>query len=248
MAIVAPSILSADFGHLASEVAEPIALLLPDETDAAHPGRRFGERSDHGDRGPLDLWLHGLAGQAQVGDQVESFTMLCYPRILGYAFNPLTVYFGLGHDGNVRLVVYEVSNTFKERMTYVVPVAEGEGDLIAQACDKQLYVSPFNTDRGTYSFRVRPPGQDVTIGVALRADGAPLLKAYFHATRSELTDTSLLGALARTGWMTVKVITGIHFEAARLWLKGMRPVPRPAAPRDEVAVVSPLPESSKIRA
>lgn len=199
---------------------------------------------DHGDGTRLGPYLRRVAAGAVNGRQIERFQMLCYPRILGYAFNPLTVYFGLDARDRVRLVVYEVNNTFGERKSYVLPVGEERDGVIAQGCRKRLYVSPFNTDRGTYSFRLTPPGDDLTVGVALRDGTGPVLKAHFHGRRQTLTTANLLAALARTGWMTVKVIGGIHYEALKLWLKGMRPVPRPAAPETSIAFIDAPREST----
>jgi hypothetical protein len=72
-----------------------------------------------------------------------------------------------------------------------------------------------------------------------------VLKAFFRGKRSELSDGELLRALTRTGWMTVKVMAGIHYEAAKLWLKGLRPVRRPPAPEEPVTYVN-APEEGKL--
>ncbi len=192
---------------------------------------------DHGDGSPIADYLQSLLADMPERSDIHRFTMLCYPRILGYVFNPLTVYFGLDAHDRPRLMVYEVNNTFGQRKTYVLPVEAKDGSLISQNCRKEFYVSPFNTDTGRYSFRVTPPGENLTVGVALRDKEGPVLKAFFRGERQDLTTANLLGALARTGWMTVKVTAGIHLEAARLWLKGLRLQPRPPAPRRPVTYV-----------
>lgn len=200
---------------------------------------------DQGDGAQLEDYLAAIASRAGYGETVKRFLMLCYPRILGYAFNPLTVYYGVDAEDRIRLMVYEVNNTFGERQTYVLPVTEKDEGPITQSCAKRLYVSPFNGPKGTYSFHLTPPLEALTVGVALRDDDGPVLRAHFHGEREELTDAALLRAVAKTGWMTVKVMVGIHYEALKLWLKGMRIQPRPAAPersidfpdaRDKVAV------------
>ena len=135
----------------------------------------------------------------------------------------------------VRLLIYEVNNTFGQRKTYVLPVvAQEQGQAISQSCAKELYVSPFNDVSGTYSFHLTPPGESLTVGVALRNADGPLLKAHFRGERRPFSDAALLRALARTGWLTLKVTLAIHFEAARLWLKGLRLVKRPPAPTNPV--------------
>ncbi len=163
--------------------------------------------------------------------------MLCYPRILGYVFNPLTVYFGLDAEDRVRLVIYEVNNTFGGRKSYVLPAEPDKNGLIVQGCRKRLYVSPFNTGDGTYLFHATPLDDDLTVGVALKDDAGPLLKAYFRGRRTALTDANLLRAIRRTGWMTLKVMAGIHYEAAKLWLKGLRTVPRSAKPDNSISFI-----------
>ena len=170
-----------------------------------------------------------LAAQAGFGSHRLRCLMLAYPRLLGYAFNPLTVFFWLDEEGRTVLVAYQVNNTFGERMTYVIPVDDPSANTIHQQCDKRLYVSPFNPATGLrYSFHVTPPGgAELTVGVAVRQDGAPLLKTFYRGERRALDDAGLIRAVAATGWMTVKVIAGIHYEAARLWLKGLALHDRP---------------------
>lgn len=185
--------------------------------------------SDHGDGSPLADYLDGIAREAEMEHTVRRFVMLCYPRILGYVFNPITVYYGLDADDRVRLLVYEVNNTFGQRATYVLPVEKASDGTIAQTHGKQLYVSPFNSGSGQYMFRLSPPGETIAVGVALRNEDGPVLKALFAGDRLVLNDRTLLRTLWKTGWLTVKVTMGIHLEAARLWLKGLRPVRRPAA-------------------
>lgn len=193
---------------------------------------------DHGDGTKLEGYLKRVATSAGKAGEVSRFVMLCYPRILGYVFNPLTVYFGLDANSRVRLVIYEVNNTFSERMSYVLPAEPDENGMIAQRCRKRLRVSPFNDDTGTYSFHVSSPDEGLVVGVALRDETGPLLNAYFRGRRTVLSDSTLLAALARTGWMTVKVIAGIHFEAARLWLKGLRLRPRPERPETDISYIN----------
>lgn len=212
-----------------------------DRIDALHQRLRLFSRNrfnlfslhdrDHGDGTRIESYLRGLAERAGMATTVERFMMLCYPRILGYAFNPLTVYYGFDADGHVRVTIYEVNNTFGQRQTYVLPAAPTREDgLIVQSCGKELHVSPFNAPGGTYAFHVTPPGEELVVGVSLRRADGPVMKAYFRGEREPLTDAALLRGLGLTGWMTVNVIVGIHWEALKLRLKGLRFEPRPAAP------------------
>ncbi len=200
---------------------------------------------DHGNGQALSGYLNEIATHAVNGDKVDRFMMLCYPRVAGYGFNPLTVYFGLGYDGSLQLVVYEVNNTFGQRKTYVLPADTEAGGPTAQGCRKRLYVSPFNSVSGRYSFRVTPLNEhNLTVGVALKDDDGAILKAYFRGERSEFNDKELLRALVATGWLSIKVIAAIHIEAAKLWLKGLRLVARPRGPKTPVSFISASKEQS----
>jgi len=185
---------------------------------------------DYGDGTELPLYLRSIAESAGLKSQIHRFVMLCYPRVLGYVFNPITVYYGLDVDGLIRLSIYEVTNTFGERKTYVIPAEPDEAGHVWQQCPKQFFVSPFNKVSGTYSFHLSAIADELTLGVVLKDNEAPVLRAHFRGTRENFTDRGLLKALAQTGIMTLKVMLGIHYEAARLWLKGLRTQQKPASP------------------
>jgi DUF1365 family protein len=180
----------------------------------------------------LNLWLDDLLAQTGVTAKGPR-RVLCYPRILGYVFNPLSVWFCDDEQGVLKAIVYEVHNTFEERHAYVLPVGEDK-DLIQHGCAKAFYVSPFLSRDCRYGFRIRPPGKDVAIVIQEEEAGAPILTASFAGERRALTDGALARMLLRYPLMTLKVVAAIHFEAVRLMLKGVRR--HPHAPK---AVYSP---------
>jgi uncharacterized protein len=173
----------------------------------------------------------GMAGSEQV-------RLLCYPRMLGYAFNPLSVYYCADGAGVLRTVVYEVNNTFGERTAYLVPVDDEHKGVIAQTCAKAMAVSPFTKGTGRYSFRIRAPGDDVLVGVAFRDDEGPVIKTHFTGTREALTQRSVASLLIRYPLMTMKVIGGIHWEAARLFAKRVPLVRRVKGPAYQIRVAA----------
>lgn len=186
---------------------------------------------DHGpgDGSPLRPWVERLLRESGMGGPVGRVRLLCYPRILGYVFNPLSVYFCDRPDGSLLAILYEVSNTYGERHTYVI--SAGDGPVQRQECAKSFYVSPFIAMEGTYRFHVLPPAETVTIGIRQSDPEGPLLTAVFNGRRESLNDRSLLRAFFRYPLMTLKVIGGIHWEALKLWRKGIpvvRHVPAPA--------------------
>jgi uncharacterized protein len=165
--------------------------------------------------------------------------LLCFPRVLGYVFNPLSVYFCHHRDGALRAILYEVSNTFGEWHGYLIPV-EDSGALVQQSCSKDFYVSPFMAMEGRYEFRLAPPGERLAIYIRQLDAAGPILHASLDGTRAPLDDRTLLGAFLRYPLMTLKVIAGIHWEALRLWRKGVPLVPRPAPPLAAVTICKPV--------
>ena len=175
---------------------------------------------DHGDGRPLRAWLDDVLAQSGITAK-GARRVLCYPRILGFVFNPISVWFCDDEDGRLKAIIYEVHNTYEERHAYVLP-AGPDTALVRHGCAKNFYVSPFLSHDCRYQFRIRPPGQDVAIMVQEDEAGAPILNASFAGERRALTDRVLVKMLMRYPLMTVKVVVAIHFEAVRLMLKGIR--------------------------
>jgi uncharacterized protein len=188
---------------------------------------------DHGDgSGDLRSWVEAQLGAAGLVLAAPRITVLCYPRIFGYVFNPLTVWFAQEGD-ELKAILYEVHNTFGERRTYVIRIAPG-ANTIEQTCDKELYVSPFVPMDCAYTFHIEPPGERVVIAIDETDPQGLLLKASFAGSRQPLTDATLLRALFAYPLMTLKVTAAIHWEALKLWAKGV-PVFRHRAAAVKVA-------------
>jgi hypothetical protein len=183
---------------------------------------------DHGDGGDLNAWLDRLLAEAGI-TAGGARRVLCYPRILGYVFNPLSVWFCDDAQGRLKAIVYEIHNTYEERHAYVLAV-DNETGLVRHSCAKDFYVSPFLTRDCRYHFRIRPPGDQIAIAIHEEEAGQAILNASFAGNRRMLNDKALLAMLLRYPLMTLKVVAAIHYEAVRLMLKGVRRHPhRPKA-------------------
>lgn len=208
-------------------------------TETAHRLRLFSlnrfnvfslHERDHGARDgqSLPAYVRGLIKDRPEAAQVERIFLLAYPRVLGFVFNPLSTYYGFDAQGRLVIMVYEVTNTFGDRTSYVIPVDSGRID---QSCQKRMWVSPFNTAQGHYGFHGSLPGESLSLGVSLKDKDGPKLKAWFRARRLALSDATLARLALRFPFMTFKVIAAIHWQALKLWLKGLSYVRRPAPPQ-----------------
>jgi DUF1365 family protein len=192
--------------------------------------------ADHGERDGSSLRSYTQRCAAERGIDLTGgrVLLLCYPRLLGYTFNPLSVYFCYRADGALALLIYEVRNTFGDIHRYVLPVLSGESSDagVRQRQDKLFYVSPFIEMAMCYHFRVLPPGQRVQLRILETDREGPLLAATFNGNRRALNTKELLRAFFALPLVTMKIMAAIHWEALRLWLKGARLVPRNDAARN----------------
>ena len=164
--------------------------------------------------------------------------LLAMPRVLGSVFNPLSIFFCHARSGALCAVLYEVNNTFGQRHSYLIPVA-GPGLPIRQECAKGFYVSPFMDMALRYRFRLIPPSERLGVAIEVRDATGPVLTAGLAARREPLTDGALLRGFLRHPLLAAQVLGAIHWEAAKLWGKGMRVRPRPPPPAEPVSIVLP---------
>jgi len=187
--------------------------------------------ADHGARDGSSLRLYAQRRATEHGVDLTDgrVLLLCYPRLLGFTFNPLSVYFCHRAGGQLALVIYEVRNTFGDIHAYALPVQPGELSAagLRQEQDKLFYVSPFIGMAMRYHFRVMPPRERVKLRILQTDREGPLLAATFIGTRRGLTNAALLRAFFALPLVTLKIVAAIHWEALRLWLKGARLVNRP---------------------
>jgi DUF1365 family protein len=197
----------------------------------------FFDRDYGSGSSPLREQIEECARRAGLNLDGGPIRLLTMPRILGYAFNPISVYFCHSRDGALQAILYEVTNTFGQRHSYFIPVEAGEPGPIRQSCAKQFFVSPFMAMEMNYEFAVIPPGEKVSIAIAESDRQGLVLTASQAQTRVELTDAALARVFFSHPLLTLKVIVGIHFEALVLWLKGMRLQARPPQPEHPVTLV-----------
>jgi DUF1365 family protein len=195
----------------------------------------FAER-DHGARDgtPLRPWVEAKLAQAGLKANAQRIRLLCFPRVLGFVFNPLSIFFVHDAEDRLEAVIYEVNNTFGQTHAYVVPATGSPSER--QEADKALYVSPFYKVEGGYEFRIAAPGDRLTLVITKKVEGRTDFMAALHAERRPLTDRALLNLFFTMPLMTLGVVAAIHWQALLLLFKGAPFGLRPPGPRAGMSV------------
>ena len=197
---------------------------------------------DHGPRSgaPLRPWLMRHLQAAGINLAGGPIRLLCFPRVLGYVFNPLSIWFCFHADGDLKAVLYEVRNTFGEKHGYLIPVdaPKAAGDKIEQSCSKRFYVSPFMDMDADYGFRLCAPGNHLSLVIRQWQGARETFIATQTGRRADWSEGALLRSLLAYPLCTLKVMAAIHWQALKLWRKGATLRKRPAAPAQEVTLAA----------
>ena len=192
---------------------------------------------DHGERDGSSLldWVKNNLRSNSISTDNIKVKLLCYPRILGYVFNPLSIFFVYDNDENLISILYEVKNTFGEQHTYVFKI-EGENKLIQNNCSKKFHVSPFIEMNCNYFFRILNPGDKLSVIIDQYDQEGKILFASQDGVRSDLTNKNLMNSYLKHPLMTFKIISAIHFEAFKLWIKGIKFVKKKLRIKNNITV------------
>ncbi len=196
----------------------------------------FNER-DHGPRdgSPLKPWIEALLRCNGVEIDGGRVQLLCFPRLLGYGFNPLSVWYCFHSDGSLRAVLAEVNNTFGEHHFYLMS-QEGEplSWPVARSVNKVFHVSPLMGMDASYGFRLSEPTDRLSVVIHQYQNGKLTMIASQEGEGHELTDRHLLSALFRVPLLPFKIMAAIHWQALKIWLRGASFFHKPAPPIDKV--------------
>lgn len=193
--------------------------------------------SDHGacDAGQsLRAWAERLLAEYGIVLKGGPIQLLCFPRVLGYGFNPLSVWYCHHADGSLRAVILEVRNTFGEKHHYLLKPEPGTVERSTHEADKSFHVSPFVSMDGRYRFVVHVPTDRLMLRIEEYQSDQRMLLATWSGKRMPLRDRNLLGRALAVPFQGIKIILLIHWHGLRLWLRGFPFHRKPPPPEKEV--------------
>ena len=191
---------------------------------------------DHGSRDGNNLteWVKKNLENYKLNFNISKIKLLCFPRIFGYVFNPLSIFYC--YEQNVlKAILYEVKNTFNEQHTYVFSVSNSS-NIITQQCSKKFYVSPFIEMNTLYNFRLSEPDDNIRILIKQTDKVGKILVACQVGTKQNISLKRLLINFFMHPMMTFKIMISIHYEALRLWKKGATFQKRKAKIRNNISL------------
>ena len=196
---------------------------------------------DHGNRdgSPLRTWAEDALRRAGVAERPDAIRLLCFPRLWGFVFNPLSVFYCY-RSGALAAVIYEVNNTFGDTHAYVARIDPDGRAAARHAAHKVLYVSPLIGMDATYEFAIRNPGEHLSIAIRESDPEGLVLTAAQTGSRRPLTTWQAVKAVASHPLMNLKIIAAIHAEALGIWLRGVRLVARPVSGASRVSAAQTL--------
>ena len=174
---------------------------------------------DHGDRDgkPLKTWVLDNLKKFNINENINNIKLLCYPRIFGYVFNPLSIFYCY-EENLLKAIFYEVKNTFNEQHTYIFKIRDNKE--ISQKCKKKFYVSPFMDMETYYNFKLFNPSEKLSVFIKQTDTTGTILTATQTGEKKEFSSKQLIKNFFKYPLMTIKIIGSIHYEALLLWKKG----------------------------
>jgi uncharacterized protein len=195
-------------------------------------------KKDHGPRNGTSIrtWIESAAKEKDIDIEDGKIYMMCFPRVLGYVFNPLTVYFCYNRDGVLTALLHQVKNTFGEQHGYLLAVTNNS-KTIKQDTSKIFHVSPFIQMDSHYYFHVKEPTQKgFSIAIHQTIPTGKMLTATWTGNHAlDLNSKNILKVFFTIPLMTIKIILTIHMQALKLWLKGAKFIKSPPVPNKDIS-------------
>lgn len=193
---------------------------------------------DHGDRdgSSIKLWVKKNLRNIGIMTEDISIKLLCYPRIFGYVFNPLSTYFIYNKHSELISIFYEVKNTFGEQHTYIFKAQDEK--TVQNKCKKKFYVSPFIEMDCEYHFKTLNPREQLSVVINQNDKDGKLLFASQDGISQDFNNKNLILSYLTHPLMTFKVIGAIHYEAFKLWAKRIKLIAKKIKLKNNITIES----------
>ncbi len=193
---------------------------------------------DHGDRdgSSIKLWVKKNLRNIGIMTEDISIKLLCYPRIFGYVFNPLSTYFIYNKHSELISIFYEVKNTFGEQHTYIFKAQDEK--TIQNKCKKKFYVSPFIEMDCEYHFKTLNPREQLSVVINQNDKDGKLLFASQDGISKDFNNKNLILSYLTHPLMTFKIIGAIHYEAFKLWAKRIKLIAKKIKLKNNITIES----------
>ena len=193
---------------------------------------------DHGDRDGSSIKLWVKKNLKNIGIMTEDIRikLLCYPRIFGYVFNPLSTYFIYNKHSELISIFYEVKNTFGEQHTYIFKAQDEK--TVQNKCKKKFYVSPFIEMDCEYHFKTLNPREQLSVVINQNDKDGKLLFASQDGISKDFNNKNLILSYLTHPLMTFKIIGAIHYEAFKLWAKRIKLIAKKIKLKNNITIES----------
>ena len=193
---------------------------------------------DHGDRdgSSIKLWVKKNLRNIGIMTEDISIKLLCYPRIFGYVFNPLSTYFIYNKNSELISIFYEVKNTFGEQHTYIFKAQDEK--TVQNKCKKKFYVSPFIEMDCEYHFKTLNPREQLSVVINQNDKDGKLLFASQDGISMDFNNKNLILSYLTHPLMTFKIIGAIHYEAFKLWAKRIKLIAKKIKLKNNITIES----------
>ncbi len=193
---------------------------------------------DHGDRdgSSIKLWVKKNLGNIGIMTEDVRIKLLCYPRIFGYVFNPLSTYFIYNKHSELISIFYEVKNTFGEQHTYIFKAHDAK--TVQNKCKKKFYVSPFIEMDCEYHFKTLNPREQLSVVINQNDKDGKLLFASQDGISKDFNNKNLILSYLTHPLMTFKIIGAIHYEAFKLWAKRIKLIAKKIKLKNNITIES----------
>ena len=193
---------------------------------------------DHGDRdgSSIKIWVKKNLKSIGIITEDINIKILCYPRIFGYVFNPLSTFFIYNKNSKLISIFYEVKNTFGEQHTYIFKAQDEK--TVQNKCKKKFYVSPFIEMDCEYHFKTFIPREQLSVVINQNDKDGKLLFASQDGISKDLNNKNLILSYLTHPLMTFKVIGAIHYEAFKLWIKRIKLITKKIKLKNNITIES----------